>query len=121
MADIQSQHTANMHGSGVGLNMVTATFGPRYSYKLAHSRSSIFAQVLTGEATGFNSTFPAQTGARETAYGLAVQMGGGLNVELTPRIAVRAFEADWMRTQLPNATTNVQNNLRMGAGFVLRF
>ena len=28
---------------------------------------------------------------------------------------------DWLRTQLPNATTKVQNNLRLGAGLVFRF
>jgi hypothetical protein len=47
-------------------------------------------------------------------------MGGGMNVPLTRRIAVRAFEADWLRTQLPNSTTNAQNNLRLGTGLVLR-
>ena len=46
---------------------------------------------------------------------------GGMNVPLSGHLAVRAFEADWLRTQLPNATTNVQNNLRLGAGLVFRF
>jgi len=30
----------------------------------------------------------------------------------------RAFEADWLRTELPNADTNVQNNIRLAAGVV---
>jgi hypothetical protein len=40
---------------------------------------------------------------------------------LTHRLSVRAFEANWLRTELPNATTNVQNNLRLGAGILYRF
>jgi hypothetical protein len=48
-------------------------------------------------------------------------MGGGMNIALSPRIALRAVQANWLRTQLPNATTNVQNNLDLGAGVVVRF
>jgi peptidoglycan-associated lipoprotein len=49
-----------------------------------------------------------------------LEVGGGINYLLTPRFSVRAIDADWLRTQLPNATTNVQNNLRLGAGIVYR-
>lgn len=35
-------------------------------------------------------------------------------------IAARLFEADYLRTQLPNSTNNVQNYLTVGAGVVLR-
>jgi hypothetical protein len=37
------------------------------------------------------------------------------------RFAMRVFEADWQRTQLPNSTTGAQNNLHLGAGLILRF
>ncbi|MGA8531063.1 MAG: hypothetical protein WB622_15205 [Acidobacteriaceae bacterium] len=40
---------------------------------------------------------------------------------LSPQLAVRALQASWLRTQLPNSTSNLQNNLRLGAGFVFRF
>jgi hypothetical protein len=30
-------------------------------------------------------------------------------------------EADWLRTQMPNSSDNVQNNLRLGAGLVWHF
>jgi hypothetical protein len=30
------------------------------------------------------------------------------------------FEADWLRTQLPNSDTDVQNNIRLAAGVVIR-
>lgn len=31
VANLAGEHTANMHGSGVGLDMVTMTLGPRYT------------------------------------------------------------------------------------------
>jgi hypothetical protein len=43
-----------------------------------------------------------------------------MNLALTPRLAVRLFEADWLRTELPNTGSNVQNDLQIGAGVVLR-
>jgi peptidoglycan-associated lipoprotein len=43
-----------------------------------------------------------------------------MNLPLSRHIDLRAFEADWLRTELPNSTTNIQNNLRVGAGFVFR-
>jgi peptidoglycan-associated lipoprotein len=45
-------------------------------------------------------------------------MGGGMDIDLTPRIAVRVLQADWLRTQLPNGASNVQNSLQLGAGIV---
>jgi len=42
-----------------------------------------------------------------------------LNLTLSPHVVLRAFEADYLRTQLPNSTTNVQNNITLGAGIAL--
>lgn len=69
----------------------------------------------------FNSVFPAPSVAIDSSNSLALKMGGGMNIALSPHIALRAFQANWLRTQLPNASTNVQNNLNLGAGLVLRF
>jgi hypothetical protein len=44
-----------------------------------------------------------------------------MNIALSPQPALRAFQANWLRTQLPNATTNVQNTLDLGAGVVFCF
>jgi outer membrane immunogenic protein len=122
VADVSGLHTASTSGSsGVGLDMVTATFGPRYTWSPAHRRYAVFGQVLVGEANGMNSVFPNPEGANDSANSLALYVGGGVNVPLNDHLAVRALEADWLRTQMPNATTNVQNNLRLGAGLIYRF
>lgn len=121
VADVAGLHTASMNSTGVGLDLVTSTFGPRYTWSLPQRRLSFFGQALLGEANGLNSIFPSATGTSSTGSSLALQVGGGVDVPLAHHLRARILEADWLRTQLPNATTNVQNNLRLGAGLVFRF
>lgn len=120
VADIGGQHTTNINSSGVALDMVTATFGPRYTWSPAHSRYSLFGESLAGDAFAFNGLFPTASGPDTGSDSLAVKVGGGMNFSLSRHLALRAFEAYWLRIQLPNTTTNVQNNLQLGAGFVIR-
>jgi len=121
VAAIGGMHTGNIDSSGVGLDLVTATFGPRYTWRPANKRYDLFGQGLVGEANGLNSLFPHASGATESANSMAVEAGGGMNIALSSHLALRAFEVNWLHTQLPNATTNVQNNVRFGAGIVFRF
>lgn len=120
VADLAGLHTGNVNGSGVALDLIIVTFGPRYVWSPSHRRLVFFGQALVGEAHGMNSIFPSPTGTDSTGNSLALQVGGGINVPLTQRLSVRALDAGWLRTELPNATTNVQNNLRLGAGLVYR-
>jgi hypothetical protein len=87
---------------------------------LNKDRVQFFGQTLAGEANGMNSVFPGASGADTAANGAALQVGGGMNVPLSRHLALRAFEASWLRTDLANGTTNVQNNLRFGAGLIFR-
>ena len=121
VADIAGTHTANINSTSVGLDMVTATFGPRYTWSHADRKFQFFAQGLVGVANGFNSIFPAPNAANTVQTSLAVKAGGGINIALAPHIALRAIEANWLRTQFSNSTTNVQNNLTLGAGIVFKF
>lgn len=118
--NIAGSEAQNIAGSGVDLNMVTATFGPRYTQTLPSHKLAVFGQGLIGVSNAWNSVFPETTGATTDANSFALQVGGGVDLRLTRHWAVRPIQADWVRTDLPNATTNVQNNLRLGAGIVLR-
>jgi hypothetical protein len=51
---------------------------------------------------------------------LAVQAGGGIDFRVSRHLDVRAVQADYVRTQLPNSLSNAQNSLRLGVGIVLR-
>jgi hypothetical protein len=120
VAEVAGVHNGNINSSGVGLDMVTAVCGPRYTRTMRNGKYAFFGQALGGAAVGFDSVFPAVTGATTTQASPAIDLGGGLNIALTPRIAVRAIEANWLRSTLSNAASNVQNNLRLGAGIVFR-
>lgn len=119
-ADIAGTHTGSIASSGVPLSLVTATFGPRYRWHAQH-KVSAYGEALVGEADGFRSLFPSPFGAQTEANSLALQFGGGVDYRLRPHWAVRLLDAAYVRTSLPNATNNVQNTLRLGAGVVVRF
>jgi len=119
-ADVTGIHAGSIGTSGIPLSLVTSTFGPRYRWH-AGRRLSLYAQGLIGEANGFRSLFPTAAGSQPEANGFAVQVGGGADFSLSDRFAIRMIDAAWSRTQLPNDTSNVQNDLRLGAGVVLRF
>ncbi|MEZ2346444.1 hypothetical protein [Terriglobus sp. RCC_193] len=106
--------------SGVNLTTITTVFGPRYAWTTSSGKIALFGQGLIGEAHGLDSVFPSPQGALSDYISFALQAGGGVDLRLSRHFAVRAVQADWLRTQFPNAGTNVQNNLRISGGLVLR-
>ena len=54
---------------------------------------------------------------------LGYTAGGGVDIRITPHIAVKAIEVEIMRTQFAEQGTfrQIQTNLRTSAGVVLRF
>lgn len=120
-ANIAGGRASNIDGTGVNLTTVTTTFGPRYTWSPKRRTLAIFGQGLIGEAHGLDSVFPSVTGATTDFDTFALQIGGGVDLRLWHRFAVRPIQVDWLRTQFPNGTTNVQNNLHLGAGIVFRF
>lgn len=119
-ANVSGFHAASIGGSGVPISLITATFGPRYRWR-GRRRFSVYGEALLGEANGFYSLFPTPFGSRGEANSLALHVGGGMDYKLTQRISARLLDAAWLRTELPNATDNVQNDLCLGAGLVLRW
>ena len=113
-------HTSD-GGEDIPVNFITTTFGPRYDW--AHNFGSrklvLFGQGLIGEANGFSGLYPSPSGATDSADSLALQVGGGADLHFSHHLGLRIVQADWIRTQFPNSGSNVQNNLRLGAGIIL--
>jgi peptidoglycan-associated lipoprotein len=80
-----------------------------------------YADVLFGGAYGSDSYFPTATSSTTSASSWALSAGGGLDVNLTRRLAIRAFDVDYLRTALPNGTNDAQNYLMIDAGIVFKF
>jgi hypothetical protein len=122
-AKVTGTHTNSFGPNAIPLSLLTTTFGPRYRYTLRSKgkQVSVFGEGLIGEGHGIGSIFPSTTGITNYALSFASEVGGGVDLDLSRRFAVRAVQASWARTQLPNSTTNVQNDLRLGAGLVVKF
>jgi len=120
-ASISGYHAGDS-GHGVPVNLIVATFGPRYSFvtHIYHHPMILFAQALVGEAFGFGGLYPTPSGPTPSADSLAFQPGGGADMPLTPHISLRVLQVDYLYTRLPNSSLNYQNNLRVGVGIVFR-
>lgn len=120
-------HSGGSTSTIAPLDLVMLTFGPSYTIH-PRPRLALFGEVLFGEADGFHSTFSYASGpSNDPNYGidtsassLALQAGGGVDIHLKRGLGVRIVQVDYLRTQLPNGTTGVQNNIRIAAGLTLR-
>ena len=113
-------HAGNTPG-GSPVNLVTEAFGPIYTFTrpLRSHTMSFFARGLFGEANGFNGVYPSAGAPLTSSSSFAVLAGGGVDIGLSRHISLRLAQADYVRMQLPNSITNVQNNIRLGAGIIL--
>jgi outer membrane immunogenic protein len=120
VGEIASQHASNISSSGVDLTLTSYLVGPRYTW--AHARHfAPFAQALLGGAHASGNLAPGSSGLPGSANAFATIAGGGLDISLTRRIALRAFEADYYLTRFDNGVNHHQNNLRIAAGVIIRF
>jgi opacity protein-like surface antigen len=104
---------------GVSLGKIAYMAGPRYT-SILHTGSKheirLFGEGLAGAVRGFDSVFPVPSGITDRASAFSMQVGGGLDIAISKHFALRAIEADWVRTLLPNDTTNTQDHLRLAIG-----
>jgi peptidoglycan-associated lipoprotein len=112
-------HANDISLLGQNLTLFTYLGGPKVS-RTGH-RLAPYADVLFGGAHGSDSYFPTATSSTTSASSWALSAGGGLDVNLTRRFAIRAFDVDYLRTALPNGTNDAQNHLMIGAGIVIKF
>jgi outer membrane protein OmpA-like peptidoglycan-associated protein len=114
------QAAALVNTTGVDVNKISFLAGPRYTSTAwsgaRDRRLQIYGQGLFGVSHGFDGLYPATGGATSSANSFALQAGGGLNLYLNRHWGVRLLEADYVRTQFPNAADDVQNDLRLAFG-----
>jgi hypothetical protein len=77
-------------------------------------RPQPFAQVLIGPAHAGGG----EAGVANGTNAFAIRLGGGIDIPLKAHFELRAFQADWFRTQFANAKNDRQNNLQISAGLV---
>jgi outer membrane immunogenic protein len=120
VGDLTAAHSSGISSAGYDLLLSTYTVGARYRPRLGHSPLQPFGQVLVGAAHTSGSLVSGQTAANASAA-FAANLGGGLDLRANRRFSFRLIEADYLVTTIDNGGNNHQNNLRLGAGVVLRF
>jgi hypothetical protein len=128
-ANLTGGHASNV-ASGVDLDKVSFMMGPRYTYPFKSwfehdsGRSGgarIFAEGLIGGVHSFNTVVPTSAGVAGAASSFVFQVGGGADLPLRKGIGIRLFEADYVRSTLPNASNSTQHDLRLAAGISFHF
>jgi len=108
---------ANGIAPGVNLAEVAIMAGPRYTFRTGPKHENrLFVESLFGGVQARDNVFPTSTGVTPRADSFSWQVGGGWDVAVSKSIAIRLFEAGYIRTHLPNNGTNVQDHLRLAFG-----
>ena len=109
-----SGHYGDTRVAGVNadLNQYFFLFGPKFAYR-GNERVTPFAHVLLGVVRFDVDRGPIS--ATTTQFAMAV--GGGLDVNITDKIAFRAVQADYILTRLANSS---QHNFRASTGVVVK-
>jgi peptidoglycan-associated lipoprotein len=108
--------------SGQGsLTVLSFVAGARYRipqpwFKGEH-RPLPFAQALIGIANASGT----ESGVADRTDAFAARIGGGIDVPLKSHFVLRAFQAEWYRTQFANNVNDHQNNLQISAGLFYRW
>jgi len=116
--------TASDIKPGVDLNQFAFVAGPRYTLwhdKRKSHGANLYGEVLGGYVHAYDSVFPSSAKVESSANSFALQGGGGFNLPLKKSLDLRLIEADYILTKLPNASDDIQSDLRLSAGIVFRF
>ncbi len=121
VADFGAQNAGNAPTTGSSLTLVSYLAGARYKlpqpWLEGNHKPQPFAQLLLGVAHAGGGVAGVGDGSHE----FAARMGGGIDVPLTSRFAVRIIQIDYYLTNFSNATNDHQNNLLVGAGIVFHW
>jgi hypothetical protein len=81
-----------------------------FKFSSRHERFTPFGQALFGAAHG--------TAFGTSNNGFAMAIGGGLDMNASPRFSIRVLQADYLLTHLASQS---QNSIRISAGVVFKF
>jgi hypothetical protein len=112
--DVGAQHgskdfTQSFIGGTVKTTVYEYLAGPRFSIRTG--RANVFAHALVGGASGRTNI------GSFSDTELAIGLGGGVDIPLSKRIAIRAIQFDY----LGSFAEMLEDNTRVGAGIVFKF
>jgi len=118
-------HPSDEFGSIPGIDIDHHTFmvGPKLSYRVGSIAP--FGHFLIGAA---RASTRADFLGKTSDWAIATVVGAGLDINISPSIAVRVAQADWLMTRFETDpdyydyydTRERQNNFRFSAGIVFK-
>ncbi|MFI5102701.1 MAG: outer membrane beta-barrel protein [Terriglobales bacterium] len=105
--------TSSGSGSFAGVAF-TYLLGPRVNFR--RGKVTPFAQALFGGV--WTTDGIAKSLGPENNF--AMTAGGGIDFKVSKHVSIRLIQAEYFMTKIPDGLNNRQNNLRVGAGIVLR-
>lgn len=121
VAEVSGEYAGNGPSTGNSLTLISYLAGARYGLRQPRLRKphelQPFAQLLVGAAHAGGGI----AGAGDSSNAFATRMGGGIDLPVSPRFAVRILQVDYYLTNFANSTNDHQNNLLLGAGVVYRW
>jgi hypothetical protein len=103
---------SNINNIDQNLNLYTVLEGVRYSFDRGH-RFVPFGEA----AVGFIHTSSNWVVYKNTTSA-AAQAGGGLDIKVSRRFAVRAAQVDYLFGSTANGQNNLQNEIKYSAGII---
>ncbi len=100
--------------AGLDFRSYTYTFGPTVASR-SNETFTPFAHALFG---GFHQVVNAGASTLGTANGFALILGGGVDAKITPHLAARLGQFDWMSFHASGGSSNI---FRYSGGIVVRF
>ncbi len=101
-------------GVNVDLSTYFFLFGPKFAFR-GNERVTPFAHVLLGVVRFDVDLGSSSNNNANTQFAMAI--GGGLDINVGARIAIRAVQADYILTRFANST---QNSFRASTGVVVK-
>jgi hypothetical protein len=98
----------------------TISFGNPNAGGFAPGLDSITVAPIVG-VHSFNTVIPTSADVVGATSSFVFQVGGGMDLPLRKGIGIRLFEADYVRSTLPNAGNSTQNDLRLAADISFHF
>jgi outer membrane immunogenic protein len=120
VADVSSEFNSSASSTGNSLTLTSFMGGARFQLpqpwlrKVRRHKPQPFAQVLVGVAHAGG----IEAGLGDGTNKFAARVGGGIDVPIGSRFAVRAIQIDYFPTTFANATNDHQNNFMISFGIV---
>src|ERR1700722_9779976 len=121
VTEASAEYAGNVLGRGKSLTVTSYMAGARYHlpqpWPRGHHSPQPFAQLLLGAGHAGGGI----AGNADGTYAFASRAGGGIDLPLNSRIAIRIIQIDYEFTRFANYTNDRQNNLLLSAGIVFRW